>query len=216
MGRLFIEVLPLALGAAVSPLVFALQLATLTGPRRLARGSAFAAGAAVPVITVSLLALLFGRAVKLPQVSTSAKGTMDLVLAAVLFLLGIRTLMRPPKAPKVKASDESATGLGRSFAAGFGAMSANVTTFALLIPAMKLISQSDTTVAVHAAVAVGVVLVVLIPALVPLLVVAVAPTSSGWILTAIGSALTKHHRSVQVIVCFVLGTYLLLHGLATL
>lgn len=216
MGRLLLEVLPLALGAAISPVVFAIQLTTLTGPRRLARGAALATGAALPVVAVSLAALMFGRALKLPQLSSTAKGATDLVLAAVLFALGLRTWLRPSRPPKVNASAESSAGLGRSFALGVGAMSTNVTTFALLIPAMKLVSQSPTSLAVHVVVAGVVVVIALLPALAPLLVVALAPGASGRILSAIGATLTRHHRSVEVVVCLVLGAYLALHGILAL
>jgi hypothetical protein len=40
MSALLAEIVPLALGAAISPVIFLLQLTTLTGPRAIARGSA--------------------------------------------------------------------------------------------------------------------------------------------------------------------------------
>jgi hypothetical protein len=46
MSALLAQIVPLALGAAISPVIFLLQLTTLTGPRPLARGSALAVGAA--------------------------------------------------------------------------------------------------------------------------------------------------------------------------
>ena len=48
MSSLLREVIPLALGAAISPVIFLLHLNTLTGERPIARGAALTAGAAAP------------------------------------------------------------------------------------------------------------------------------------------------------------------------
>jgi hypothetical protein len=45
MSSLLREVVPLALAAAISPVIFLLQLNTLTGERPIARGAALTAGA---------------------------------------------------------------------------------------------------------------------------------------------------------------------------
>jgi hypothetical protein len=44
MSSLLSEVIPLALGAAISPVLFLLQLDALTGPRPITRGLALTAG----------------------------------------------------------------------------------------------------------------------------------------------------------------------------
>lgn len=49
--------IPLALGAAVSPLVLLGGVAVMTGPSPLRHGSAFAAGVAIPLIVVTVVCL---------------------------------------------------------------------------------------------------------------------------------------------------------------
>jgi hypothetical protein len=60
MSSLLREVIPLALGAAISPVIFLLQLNTLTGARPIARGAALTAGAAIVLIVVSTIGVLVG------------------------------------------------------------------------------------------------------------------------------------------------------------
>ena len=60
MSSLLAETIPLALAAAISPLLFLLQLNTLTGPRALSRGSALTAGTAVVLIVVSTIGVALG------------------------------------------------------------------------------------------------------------------------------------------------------------
>jgi hypothetical protein len=54
MSSLLAEVIPLALGAAISPVIFLLQL-TLTDPRPIARGSALTGSAAASAHRVDAL-----------------------------------------------------------------------------------------------------------------------------------------------------------------
>jgi hypothetical protein len=60
MTSLLREVIPLALAAAISPVIFLLQLNTLTGDRPIARGAALTAGAAIVLIVVSTIGVLVG------------------------------------------------------------------------------------------------------------------------------------------------------------
>ncbi len=60
MSDLLGDVVPLALAAAISPVVFLVQLTTLTGPRPIARGSALTAGAAVVLIVLSTIGVALG------------------------------------------------------------------------------------------------------------------------------------------------------------
>jgi len=60
MSSLLREVIPLALAAAISPVIFLLQLNTLTGDRPIARGAALTAGAAIVLIVVSTIGVLIG------------------------------------------------------------------------------------------------------------------------------------------------------------
>jgi threonine/homoserine/homoserine lactone efflux protein len=208
-------VIPLALGAAVSPLVLVGAVAVMTGPGPLRHGCEFAAGVAIPLIVVTAACLLLGNAVSLPDASDATKGWIDVGLAAILFALGLLTLARPAKPAKQRTRPAGESGR-RFVAMGAALMTTNVTTFALYIPAMKLIAQSSVS-DVEQAIAISVVLAVTMTlVLVPLAVVAAAPKASASLLGRAGDWLASHHRAVTVGLCSCFGALLLIKGLAAL
>jgi threonine/homoserine/homoserine lactone efflux protein len=208
-------VIPLALGAAISPLVFVGAIAVMTGPGPLRHGCAYAIGVAVPLLVVTVVAMILGRAFSLPETSDSLKGWLDVGFGVVLLLLGVRALARPP-APQQAQHRPEGEGIGRYVAMGAGLMASNVTTFALYVPALKLIEESGVDVA-EEVVALAIVLVITMAlVLVPLAVVAIAPGASERALTRAGDWLTKHRRALSVVICFGLGAYLLVKGFGRL
>jgi uncharacterized membrane protein YfcA len=95
MSSLLAEVIPLAFAAAISPVVFLLQLNTLTGPRPLARGSALTAGAAIVLIVGSTLGVLLGGTGFSDRPTLQA--VINIAFGVLLILVGLRALLRPPK-----------------------------------------------------------------------------------------------------------------------
>jgi cytochrome c biogenesis protein CcdA len=88
MTSLLGEVIPLALGAAISPVIFLLQLNTLTGARPIARGLALTAGAAVVLIVVSTLGVSLGGT----GFSTrdTLQAVINIIFGALLIAVGLR------------------------------------------------------------------------------------------------------------------------------
>ena len=211
MSNLLAETLPLALAAAVSPVVFLLQLATLTGERRLARGTAVAAGAAVPLLAVGALAVFLGQSSSFSP-SETTKAVFDLVLGLVLFFAGgLRALLRSPESGAPK-EHRHAGGLKGSFLLGLAAMTSNVTTFAFYLPAMRFVALADVSHTDQVLVGLLVLLITLAAVLLPLVLTALAPRSSGRVLDAIGNWLSGHSRSNQVVLGFALGAWLIVRG----
>lgn len=205
--------IPLALGAAVSPLVFVGGIAVMTGPGPLRHGGAYALGVAIPLLAVTAVALILGHAFSLPEASDAVKGWIDVGFGLTLVLLGVRTLSRPTAPAKPQKRPEG-QGLGRFVAMGAGLMASNVTTFVLYIPALKLIQESGVDAAEEAATIALVLAITMALVLVPLAVVAIAPQASGRVLTRAGDWLTAHNRRIGIVLCFGFGAYLLVHGLA--
>jgi Sap-like sulfolipid-1-addressing protein len=139
MSSLLREVIPLALAAAISPVIFLLQLNTLTGDRPSARGAALTAGAAIVLIVVSTIGVLVGDTGF--STNDTLKAAINIGFGALLVAVGLRALLRPPK-PKAPRTDAKPPSIGGSFLAGAGGMASNLTTFALYTPALALIAGS--------------------------------------------------------------------------
>jgi threonine/homoserine/homoserine lactone efflux protein len=210
IGDLLSEIVPLAAAAAISPVVFMVQLSTLTGPRPLSRGAALLAGAAVVLIVLSTIGVLLGSTSF--STNDSAKAALNIVLGALLILVGLRALLKPPK-PKATEPDSKPKSAGRSFMTGAAAMGTNVTSFALYIPALALIAGSDLPLGQRGLAALVILLITLSVAWVPLLAAAVIPGASTSLLPALGNWMTENDRWIQVILGFGFGIWLLIKGI---
>jgi hypothetical protein len=210
MGDLLAEVVPLAAGAAISPVVFLVQLTTLTGPRPLSRGTALLAGAAVVLIALSTIGVLLGSTSF--STNDTLKATLNVVLGGLLMAVGLRALLKPPK-PKAQEPDAKPKSVGRSFASGAAAMGSNVTSFALYIPALALIAGSGLPLGQRGLAALVILLITLAVAWVPLLLAATVPAASTRLLPALGNWMTSNDRWIQVILGLGFGIWLVVKGI---
>jgi threonine/homoserine/homoserine lactone efflux protein len=209
MSSLLGQVIPLALAAAISPVIFLLQLTTLTGPRPIARGAAVTAGAAAVLIILSTIGVALGGT------SFSSKDTLqavlNIVLGALLILVGLRALLKPPK-PKATEPEAKPASVERSLVAGAAAMASNVTSFALYIPALALIAGSGLPLGQRGLAGLIILLITLMVAWVPLLLAATVPAASNRLLPALGRWMTENDRWIQVVLGFGFGILLVAKG----
>jgi threonine/homoserine/homoserine lactone efflux protein len=210
MGDLLEEIVPLAAAAAISPVLFLVQLTTLTGPRPLSRGAALLLGAAVVLIVLSTLGVLLGSTSF--STNDTLKATLNVVLGALLIAVGLRALVKPPK-PKSTEPDAKPKTFGRSFVSGAAAMGSNVTSFALYIPALALIAGSGLPLGQRGLAALIILLITLAVAWVPLLLAATVPAASSRLLPALGHWMTENDRWLQVVLGFGFGIWLLIKGI---
>ncbi len=213
MGRLLAETIPLALGAAISPVLFLLQLTTLTGQRPVARGSMLALGAAVPLAAIGAAAVAAGSSSSSLTGDPTIKAALDIGLGSVLVGLGLWTLLhrRMPKGPKPPREPS----LRRSFLLGVAGMATNVTTFALYIPALKLIAASDVGTASKGLVTLLVFVIALSFVLIPLALTVAIPASKR-VLAGLGAWLTAHRRALNVVLALGFGIWLVAKGVRAL
>ena len=209
MSSLLSETVPLALGAAISPVIFLLQLTTLIGPRPITRGAALTVGAAVTLIVVSTIGVLVGDTGF--STRTTLQAVINIAFGALLIAVGLRALLRPPK-PKEPKADARPPSVRGSFLAGVGGMASNVTTFALYIPALALIAGSGLPLRQQGIAALIILVITLMVAWVPLVLAVAVPGASTRLLPWLGSWMTANNRWIQVVLGLGFGIWLFAKG----
>jgi len=207
------EIVPMAFAAAISPVIFLLQLNTLTGKRPLARGAAVTGGAAGVLIIVSSIGVALGGT----GFSSDdwLQAAIKISFGGLLRAIGGRALVRPPEPKKTKPDTGSAS-VGRAFVEGAAAMGSNLTTFALYIPALALIAGSGLGLGERGVAALIILVITLVLAWVPLMAAAVIPHATERWLPAMGRWMTTNDRWVQVVLGFGFGTWLTAAGIGQL
>lgn len=223
MSDLLSSVLPLALGAAVSPTLAALVIAVLASGRdTLRRGVALTAGAAIPLVVIAAIVLLTlhaaGAADGAPKHETTG-GVVDLVAAVVLAYLAFRALQPTGTAQEHQAerAEHAPGGPARYVGLGIGVMLVNFSTLALYVPAVKDIGRADDVSVVGELAALTVVIViVLIPAWVPVALRGAFPAQAQRILKPLGRWMHDHQRALGGGVSAVFAAYLFVRGVLVL
>jgi hypothetical protein len=220
VGELLARVIPLALGAAVSPTMLTVSVLILCSRRRpVARGVVFTLGVLTVLVALTVLGLtvLDRFANHHPSATERAVSDgVDLALGIVLLALALRTALRPhdptrhaqPKQPRDRGS-----GLGNAFVLGLVVMATNVTTIVLYIPMMKDIGRSSVSEADQLLTVLLVLALASLPAWLPLTLRVIAPEPSTRALARLEAFTTKHRGTIILVVEVVFGLYLLLKGL---
>lgn len=218
MLRLLAVVVPLALGAAVTPTIVAVQMVTLTGAvRPRARAWALAAGCSAVLLGVSALALTLAAGTGGSDSSSEAGGIVKLVAAALLAALGVRAVNRRHKAadPSRHAADPRPR-LGRSFAIGCGLMATNFSSLVLYFPAMHEIGTSDAGTAARVVAFLLLFAIALLPATGPPLVVTVLGERAQRPLAALSGFFERHRPAIAAGLCFTFALLLTAAGIRDL
>ncbi len=217
MGELLSKVVPLALGAAISPTVLAVGLLILSAPRRpVARGAAFTAGVLAILAGLTAVGLtLTHHALNGPGQRNPITRAIDGTLGAVLLLLAVTTVLRAlttdkeSAGPKAAADPDKHASLWAAFVLGMAMMMSNFSTILLYLPAMREVSASRVAQGDKVVVVAIVFLITSLAATLPLLVRVVAPgPAAGWF-AALHGFVTRHQRQIAVVIEVVFGAYLL-------
>jgi hypothetical protein len=223
VAALLASVLPLAVGAAISPTLLALQLLVLTGPTRpLARAWALTAGAALVLAGVSVLGVTVlnhlhpGR-----HDHPSLRDAVVMFLAAgLLVVLAVRSLIRRP----TPAEQQKTRTAGRLETAptvwfvGVGAlgMVVNFSTLVLFVPALHEITRSAVDGAGRAVAFAMLFVITLLPVLLPVATVSLLGRRAEPALVAMRSFVTRHARQIGIVIEVVFAAYLAVRGVGEL
>ncbi|UUY04899.1 GAP family protein [Svornostia abyssi] len=222
MGELLATVLPLALGAAVSPTLAALVIAVLaSGDDPVRRGVALTAGAAVPLVVIAAVVLLTMHAAGAAEPGPKHRtldGVIDLVFGVLLAAVAWRALQPTPTPQEQQAARavDAPGGTARYVALGVGIMLVNFSTLALFVPAMKDIARAGVPVGQEIAAVVVVLVIVLIPAWVPVALRVAFPDRTARVLRPLGRWMHDNQRALGGWVSAAFAAYLVLRGVLEL
>jgi threonine/homoserine/homoserine lactone efflux protein len=216
LGELLGKVLPLALGAAISPVVITLQVLTLAANRYpLRRTWAIAAGCTLVTIGWAAVALLATNRTSAAHTGnpSATSGLLALAFAVLLVGLGVRALLHRGKSDDPRPSKSSDRPHSWEFLAiGLGAMVTNFTSFLLFFPAVHAIGVSDATESERAVALLVLFLITLLPAYAPPLVATVLGQRAQQGLDRLGRFVTVHRATINATICFAFAIYLTVRG----
>ena len=215
MAPLLALVLPLALGAAVSPTLLAVQLVTLsrrTAP--LARAWAVAIGSALVLAAFSLGALLLAHGTSGSHARSQTGAIVKLVAAVVLVGLGTRTLLRGPRPAKTERVGPHPR--RQALLLGGVLMLTNFSTIALFFPAMHAIGISRVPLDEKVLAFVLLYTITLLPVVVPPLAVTIMGSRATPALHALNRFFVRHSRGIDAGICFAFAVLLGAAGLHAL
>jgi len=219
LGELLARVVPLALGAAVSPTVLTMSVLLMCSRRRpVARGATFALGTITTLVGLSVLGLTVLDRFSTHHPSATERAVsdgVDVALGLVLLALALHTALRhhDPTVETTSATPSDRGGLGSAYVLGVVLMATNVSTIVLYIPAMKDIARAPVGDADQLLALLLVLLIVSLPATMPLALRIAAPGPSQRFLTRFEAAITRHRRAIVVGVEVLFGAYLLAKGI---
>jgi threonine/homoserine/homoserine lactone efflux protein len=222
VGQAIGDLLPSAVGVALSPVPIIAVILMLGTPRARSNGPAFAVGWVLGLVVVSVIVLAAASGADDPDsgASTSAD-TVKLVLGLVFLVMALRQWRgRPregeePTMPKwMSALDEF--GAGKSFGLGAVLSGVNPKNLALTLAAAASIAQARLDGAESAAaVAVFVVLASLTVAG-PVIFFLLAGDAASKPLASIKAFMSEHNAVIMMVVLLVLGAKLLGTGISGL
>ncbi len=223
MAALVVSVLPLAIGAAVSPTLLALQLLVLTGSTHpVSRAWALAGGAAVVLAVFSLLGVtVLNRLHPSEPHRHSVHGAVIMFLCGgLLAVLAVRSVLKRPT-PAEQHKTRTAGRLQNAptgWFLGVGAigMVVNFSTLVLFLPALHEITRSSVGITGRVMVFVLLYLITLVPVLVPVGLVTVLGDRAQPLLESTHTFVTRHARMIGIVIEVVFAVYLVIRGVGEL
>lgn len=210
MSGLLLQVLPLALGAAVSPMLLIVQLLTLSGrTQQVRRATAITLGAGVMLALITALLLTVGQNIDAGKSGSDPVGAVIRgVCADLLLFLGYRNVKKRGKESDGYGKRFANVKLRGYFVGGGVIMLADFTSLILYIPAMHIIVRSSAGSSAQAAAVAMIYVFTMLPLIVPLVIALAMGSKSDQILGSMNVFVTKHAAVINATICFAFAIYL--------
>ncbi|MEN4018215.1 MAG: GAP family protein [Methanobacterium sp.] len=224
LSALLTSILPLALGAAVSPtvLIGIILILSITKRPKL-NGVAFYIGSIILLLIVVALGVFVskGAVIASGTMPSTTSAYFDIVLAVLLILLGIRRTRKEDKGPdkdkfKEDASPSAVKGFIKSMGFGFGLFVINFTTTILVFAAGKDIGLSPAPLFDKLIVIIALTIITLLVVEIPLLIYILMPKTANKALAPVNIWMQKNGKYLMAAIFFVFGIYLLVKGAGVL
>jgi len=220
--ELWQRMLPLAIGAAVSPLVLLGQLAQLSGSGgralTLRRSLGYLLGTLAVVLIWTLAAGWIAH--RLPTHQPGADpvaAAVQLLLSLALAALALQTWRRPlEEVPPGRPGQAATTGLLAPLLQGLGLMAVNVTSLVLFLPAAQLVGRSAQAWSVRLAAWIALDLITLLPVWLPPLLLLLSGPVGARLLDRFGRWVNRHRRAIDAAVAAGFALLLAVRGLQDL
>lgn len=213
MNGLLAHVLPLAVGAAISPMLLVVQVLVLSGKHKpVSRAVGVTVGAGVVLLGLSLAFATLLKGFGQDPTGGKPSLTMEIirVLAALLLLfLGIRNIANRHRPPNASRANRFAEAKWREFVAvGMLVMVTNISTLVIFAPALHMIVAAPVSNVDKAITYCLLFLITMAPLLIPLgATVALGAKAKPW-LARLNEFVTRHNATISAIVCFGFAAYL--------
>jgi hypothetical protein len=222
MAALLASVLPLAIGAAISPTLLALQLVVLTGKTKpVARAWALVAGSALVLGAFSALGLTVLNHLHPGHHHGSVRDAVIMFGAAgLLAALAVRSFVHRPTSGEQQTSRTAGrlSTAPTAWFVGAGAigMVVNFSTLVLFLAALHEISRSSVSLVDRSVAFVLLFVITLLPVLIPVVLVVTLGQRAQSALEAVRRFVTRHARQIGIIMELVFAVYLVVKGFGEL
>lgn len=221
MSQLLAVVLPLAVGAAISPVLFGIEMLALTSanqPRL--RAWLVALGSLLTLVVFSIGGLALSTSLPHHRAHPAIDAAVDGGAALLLTWLALRTWTRRDAAPSpskrtLQQRLDGAPSIA-FLAAGVLGMLTNFSTLVLYLPAFRAITRSSVTPQDKALCLAIVLVVTLVVVWLPATVVTVAGTRAQPVLQRMNRFMSTHSAAITTGLCVVFALYLALKALLEL
>lgn len=219
---LIAQIMPLALGAAVSPtaLMGIILLLSMSKKPKL-QGFGYYIGAIVLILIVVVIGISLGTAV---TATTSQPNPIlawfDVIVGILLLILGFKRLSQPQKSP-TKRFGEGKLGsnigmLIKGFTFGFVMFLINFSTTILVLEAGKVIGTSSADAVGKIIVIILLMIITLLVCEIPLLIYLIFPKKANNVLSKVEAWMQKYGHYLMAAVIIVIGIYLVYIGILKL